>query len=78
MGVTYTVLPPEREFDLQNRHTRFSSGVYAAGPNATPEFHELPPPEDKQVLTLNQLRVSNIQSLFRTLQLIRDPSKVAQ
>jgi hypothetical protein len=42
-----------------NLHVHFHAivldGVYAAGPDGRPEFHELPPPEDAEVLQVTTL-----------------------
>jgi hypothetical protein len=39
-------------------------GVYAAGPAATPEFHELPPPEDEDVLEVVTLIAGRVQRMI--------------
>src|SRR5438128_7202584 len=39
-------------------------GVYAAGPDGAPEFHELPPPEDAEVLEAVTLIAGRVQGMI--------------
>jgi hypothetical protein len=39
-------------------------GVYAAGPDGAPEFHELPPPQDAEVLQTVTLIAGRVQAMI--------------
>ena len=52
-----------------NLHAHFHAivldGIYAAGPDGRPEFHELPPPEDAEILQVTTLVAGRVLAMIQ-------------